>query len=160
ERQQFAAVFGGPVVAQIDAGAAVGVAAAELVVNAQTLGVFDALAGVPMKMVGVRIDRVIDVAVRRDRRAAGVMRAGDEMKKVAGYRVCDDHLAVFVPVVPPGVGEAVAEDFEYFARRMIAPDSAVDRHALVLRAARRADPARTRSATAAVEPAVESPAEA
>src|SRR5262249_44761826 len=49
ERQQFAAVFGGPVVAQIDAGAAVGVAAAELVVNAQTLGVFDALAGVPMK---------------------------------------------------------------------------------------------------------------
>src|SRR6476661_10159362 len=53
ERQEFAAVFGGPVVAQIDARAAVGVAAAELVARGVAFGGPPAAAVVVMKMVGV-----------------------------------------------------------------------------------------------------------
>src|SRR5438067_1333633 len=60
ERKQLAAVFGWPVVAQIDARAAVSVAAAELVAGGVAFGGPPAAAVVIVKMVGVRVDRVID----------------------------------------------------------------------------------------------------
>ena len=132
EGEELAAIFGGPVVAEIDAGAAVGVAAAELVDGVVLERFFPAAAGVVVKMVGVGVDRVIDAAVGTDRGAAGVVSAGDEVKEVAGDGVGDEGFAVFVPVHAPGIGEAVAEDFENFARRMIAPDAAVDGGALFL----------------------------
>src|SRR5207237_9783496 len=102
----------------------------------------------------VRIDRVIDAAVRSDGGAARVMRAGNQMEQVSGDRVRDEHLAIFVPVVSPGIGKAVAEDFEDFSRGMIAPDATVDRHALLFGASRGANPAGTRGPAAAIEPAI------
>src|SRR5262245_34202811 len=72
-------------------------------------------------VVGVRVDGVVDVAVGRDGGAAGVVGAGDQVEEVAGDGVGDEGFAVFVPIHAPGVGEAVAEDFEDFSRGVIAP---------------------------------------
>ena len=80
ERQQLAAIFGWPVVPQIDARAAMCMTAAELVARGVPFGRSPAAAVVVVKMVGVRVDRVIDAAVGSDGGAAGVMRAGDQMK--------------------------------------------------------------------------------
>src|SRR5262245_9274094 len=192
EGEELTTVFSGPVVAQVDARAAVGVAAAERVISSMVADVAavsfgirgfsltsvstafvrsativgrwcpdrTTLSGVPMKVVGVRVDGVVNAAVGRDGGAAGVMCTRNQVKEVAGDGVGDKCFTVLVPIEAPGIGEAVAEDFEDLARGMIAPDAAVDRNALLLRAARRADPAGAGSTAAAVEPTVWPPAEA
>src|SRR6266436_116857 len=74
-----------------------------------------------------------------------------------GDGVGDEHLAVLVPVVSPGIGKAVAEYFKHLPRRMKAPDAAINGYTLLFGRSWRADPAGTRSPTAAIEPAVEPP---
>src|SRR5207253_2411226 len=76
ERQQFAAVFGRPLVGQIDHRPAVSVAAAELVAPPAVFAYAPAAAALEMKMIGVAVDRVIHVAVGSDRRAPRVVHTG------------------------------------------------------------------------------------
>ena len=62
------------------------------------------------------------------------MGAGDDVPEVAVDGVDEEELAVFVPVVAPGVGGAVAEGFDDVRLRMVAPDAAAQRDALRRRA--------------------------
>ena len=62
--------------------------------------------------------------------------AGDDVEEVRDHAVGDERLAVVVEVEAPGIGGAVGDDLEDLAGRVIAPDAAVDRHALARRACR------------------------
>ena len=82
------------------------------------------------------------------------------MPQVTVDGVDEEQLAVLVPVVPPGIRRAVADDFDDLAPRMVAPDAALHADALGFRSARLAQVARAGMPTATVEPAVRSPAQA
>ena len=71
------------------------------------------------------------------------MGAGDHVPEVAVDRVDEERLAERVPVVPPGIGRAVAEHLEPLATGVIAPEAAAERNARRPRAcrARRSGPA-------------------
>jgi hypothetical protein len=90
---------------------------------------------------------------------AVVVDPGDHVPEVAVDGVDKKEFAVFIPVVSPGIGGAVAEDFDGFAGGMEAPDAALDGDALVLGGAGLADLAGAGAAAATVEPAAGSEAE-
>src|SRR5260370_42701759 len=66
-------------------------------------------------------------------------------------------LPVIVKVQAPGIARPVGEDFEDMARRLVAPDPGVDRHALVVRCAGLADSRVSEHPMAAVQPAIGPP---
>src|SRR5438046_6571601 len=61
---------------------------------------------------------------------------------------------MLVPIVAPGIGGARAEHLHDFAPRMIPPNRAAQRDALLRRRSRHANLARTRRAATAIKPAV------
>ena len=107
QRVQFAAIRVGPVVAEIDHRAGVGMAAAVGVCFAVArLG--PPLADVEVPVIGVHVDRLIDVLVGIDGVRHDVVRSGEDVPQVAGDRVAAEEFAVFVPVVPQAfIGPAV-----------------------------------------------------
>ena len=159
-REDAVAILVGPVVAQVDHRAGVGVAAAGLAV----LGVRLALARVvpaaagPVDVVGAGLDQVVEVGVEVLAVHPLEVGAGDDVEEVRDHAVGDEHLAVVVEVEAPGVGRAVGDGLEDLPGRVIAPDAAVDRR----RASSSGVPGLpTREfdedAVAAVEPAVGAP---
>ena len=64
-----------------------------------------------------------------------IARAGNDVPEMADDGVDEKQLAVFIPVVTPGIRGAVADDLKLFALGMIAPDAAVDGCALGFRRA-------------------------
>src|SRR3978361_562352 len=82
------------------------------------------LADVEMPVVGVHIDRLIDVRVGIDRVRDDVVRTGEDVPQVASYRIAAEEFAVFVPVVTPGIHGAGGQNLSDFAGRMVSPDSA------------------------------------
>src|SRR5262249_2555787 len=89
-----------------------------------------------------------------------VASAGDHVPEMANDAVGEEALAVFVEVEAPGIGGAVADDFEDLARRMIAPDAAVDLHAVLFRRSGLADFRFRKNAVPAIKPAVGTPRQA
>jgi hypothetical protein len=77
-------------------------------------------------MVGGRLHEGVEVGIEILAVHALVMGAGNEVPHVADDVVGEEGLAVFVPVEAPWVGGAVGDDFENFARGMVAPDGAVE----------------------------------
>ena len=69
-------------------------------------------------------------------------------------------LALGVPVMAPGVGAAMGDSLQNFARGVVAPDRTVHLGALFQRRAGRADSRGIGDAVAAIEPAVGAPAQA
>ena len=55
-----------------------------------------------------------------------VVPAGDDVEEVVDHAVGDEHLAVLVEVEAERVGGAVGDRLEHLARRVVAPDAAVD----------------------------------
>ena len=102
-----AAVFGRPVVAEINHHPDVRVAAAEPV-RLFSARVLPALPPVEVPVVGVLVDACIDARVGIDRVRADEVRAGDAVPEVAVDRVDEKQLAVLVPIVAPGIRVARA----------------------------------------------------
>ena len=135
EGEELAAVRLGPLVGEVDHQSAVRVAAAEAVVFGPGGGTVVQLPRVvPVVMIGVLVDRLVDVRVRLDRVRAHEVGAGDQVPEVAVDRVDEEPLAERVPVVAPGIGRAVGEHLEPLPQGMIAPEAAADGDALALRA--------------------------
>jgi hypothetical protein len=125
-------VFLGPVAALVNHHADVGMAAAEFEgfvadAGADVAPLFGA--GVPVEVVGGLLDDFIDIRVQMGAEHAAVIGAGDDVPEVADDGVDHEQLALGIPVVPPGVGAAVGDGFEDFARGVVAPDGAVERRA-------------------------------
>jgi len=84
-------------------------------------------------MVGALVDQFVDVRIRVHGMRAGKVRAGDELPEMAVDRIREKPVAMLVPVEPPRIHRAMADDLEDLALRMIAPDAAIERHAVVRR---------------------------
>ena len=149
----------GEVAALVDAHADVGVASAEAVSGAISRFLPSA-GGVEVPMVGVHLDGLVDEGVGGAAEGAVEVTAGNHVPEVAVDGVDEEEFAVLVPVVTPGVGGAVAEDFEGFACGVEAPNAATEGDAFRFGRAREADIPRAGATATAVEPAIGSPAEA
>ena len=150
------AVRVGPVVAQVDHRADVGVAAAGLAVLrvALALARVGPVAAGPVDVVGAGLDQAVGVRVEVLAEHPLEVRAGDDVEQVRDHAVGDERLAVVVEVEAPGVRRAVGDGLEDLPGGVIPPDAAVDRHAVVVGRARLADPRVRQDAVAALEPAV------
>ena len=113
-----------------------------------------------MPVVGVLVDLRVGPRVGIDRMRPDEVGAGDHVPEMAVDRVDEEQLAERVPVVAPGIGRAVGEDFESFAIGMVPPDSAAERHAQGFGRARGADLPGRRCPAAPIQPAVGPPSEA
>ena len=118
-------------------------------------------ADIKVIMIGGLLDQLVKVLVEMIAVHALIARAGHGMPEVANDGVDEKELAVFVPVVPPRIGGAVADDLERFAGGMIAPNPALDVGALGFGRAGAADlGAGAEDAVPAVQPAIGTPAQA
>ena len=161
EREESVFVLGGPTAALINHEAAVGVTAAKGIGTAAGIaGIGPFLAGVPMVMVSGLINEPI--AERSEVLAVHslVVCARNTLPEVTDDGVDEEELAVLIPVVPPGICAALADDLEEFFRGMITPDGAIQFCARAIRRARFADGGSRLDAMASVEPAVGPPFEA
>ena len=107
-----------------------------------------------MPVVRVLVDERIGARVRVNRVRADEVRAGEVVPEMAVDRVDEEQLAVLIPIVAPRIGGAGAQGLHDFALRVITPDRAAQRNALLGGRAGHADFTRARRAAAAVKPAV------
>ena len=84
------------------------------------------LSNIEVIMIGGLLDQLVKVLVEMIAVHALIARAGHSMPEVADDGVDEKELAVFVPVVPPWIGGAVADDLERFAGGMIAPNATLN----------------------------------
>ena len=161
--EKFAVVFLRPDAALVDEAAHVGVAAAELVglVADALVDVVPFLrAAIPVVVVGGVADVPVGERIQMRAERAFVVGAGDSVPEVADYCVRVEKLAVLVPVHPPRIRAAVAENLEFFRNWMKAPDRAVHGNAVLIRYAGNTHVRGRGDAVATVEPAVGSELEA
>ena len=111
-------------------------------------------------VVGVEVDQLIRAAVRVQRERPRVVRPRDHVPQVAVDRVAEKQLSLGVPVVPPGVARAVAENFDAVLFQRVPPDAAFEGDPLLVRRAGLTDAAGTGTSTTAVQPAVRPPLQA
>ena len=147
-----------PVVPLINKRSDVGVAASKCICR-PVAGFGPVLGSVEVKMISVLVDERINVGIRIHSAGSHVMSAGDTVPEVAVDCVDEKQLAVFVPVMSPGIGGAGIERFKNFALWMVAPHTAAQRDAFGLWGARCADVAGSSPSAAPIEPAVGSPAQ-
>ena len=158
ERVKLIAKRGGPVVAEVDHHAHMGVTPA-VSVGGTIAGLFPILIRVEVPVVGVQIDETVRVGVGIKRMRAHVVLAGCVVPEVAVDRVDEKQFAVRVPVVAPRVGGAGAEDLDDFALRMITPDRAAHGDAGSGGRTRCPELAGGRSSATSIEPTVRPEAE-
>src|SRR5207253_6399539 len=91
---------------------------------------------------------------------ANEVRAGEVVPEMAVHGVDEKEFAVLVPIVAPRIGGAGAERLHHFAPRVITPDRAAQRDALVRRRARRAHLTGAGRAATAIQPAVRAESQA
>src|SRR5206468_1726030 len=130
-----------------------GVAAAEIV-RLAVARFLPAIRGIEVPVVGVLVNQRVSAGIRVDRVGTDKMRSRKLMPKMAVYRVNEKQFAVLVPIVAPGIGRAGTDCLHNFALRVITPDRATQRDALLRRRARQAHFARARRTTAAIKPPV------
>ena len=131
----------GPVVAQVDHGTDVGVTSAGravLLVALALTRVGPPAAG-PVDVIGTALEQAVEITVEVLAVHALEVRAGDDVEEVRDHAVGDESLPVIVEIETPGVGGTVRDGLENLAGGMIAPDAAVDRHALGVGSSRLAD---------------------
>ena len=151
--EQMAAVFGRPVVAEINHHPDVRVTTTESV-RLFTAGFRPALFSVEVPMVRMLVDESVGARVRINRVRPDEVGAGEVVPEVAVDGIDEEQFAVLVPIVSPRVGGAAAHSLHHLALRVIAPDRSAHRDASFRRRARHADFTWTRRAAATVEPAV------
>ena len=150
------------VVAVIDRQARVGVAAADGVSafrDLERIRAMDAAARI-VRVVGDRLDVVVGERIKVLAGLTLVTRGGKDVIEMRDHAGRIEELAARVVIEAPGIARALGEDLEDVARRMEAPDTGVDLHALVVGRARLADDRVREHAVVAVEPAIRTPDEA
>ena len=159
-RHELVAILRRPVVSLVDHHADVRMTAAETVrAAAAAVGVVPLLAGVPVIVVGLLVDELVDERIRVFAMHALEVSAVDALPAVADDGVDEEQLVVLGPIGAPRVGGAMAIRLEDLRHRVIAPKTAGGGLALLLGHARDVDPRGTGDTDAAVEPAVRAPLE-
>ena len=118
------------------------------------------IAASPVKMVGAHFHLPKNVRVQVLAIHALEMRTGHDVPEVADHAIGDEHLPVVIEIQPPGIGGAVGDDLELPRRRVVAPDTAVHRRALIQGDAGLAHADGRLNSVVAVEPTIRSPCEA
>ena len=155
--EQPAAITIGPRAAEIDAGARVGVAAADGV-RAVAVGVVPLPAG-PVPVAGDRLDVVERIGIEVLARLPLIPRSLDHVVEVWNDARRLERMPQIVEVHAPRVARAFGKDFEDMPNRMVSPDAGVDSRSVGLGRARPADGGVREHAVTAVEPAIGPPDE-
>ena len=147
-----AAVFVGPVVAQVDHEPRVGVPTAEIV-GGTVPRLLPSAAGIEMPVIGVHVDEFVDMRVGVERAVPRMMGPGNDLPEMTVDRVDEEAVAEGVPVMAPGVRRAVTESLKTARTRRVSPDAPLEPHAILGGGPRRTDAAGAGATAAAVEPA-------
>src|SRR5579871_3007369 len=123
-------VFVGPIIAEIDHGAGVGVAAAGCVVRPLSAARGGPVASAPVDVIGAARHQAVTVRVQILAKHADVMSARNDVEQVLDDAVGDEHLAIIIEIQAPGVGGAPGEHLERFLDRVKAPDTTVEGNAV------------------------------
>jgi hypothetical protein len=151
-------VGGGPVVAEVDHQADVGVTATAGV-GGPVAGFGPVLRGVEVPVIGVLVDQPVRARVGVDRVRTDVVGPGDPVPEMAVDGVDEEQFATFVPIVTPRIGGARAQHLHHLPHRVVAPNGAAHRDAVGGGRTGATDFAGSRGTAAAVEPAVGAEAE-
>ena len=158
ERHQLITVLARPVLALVDHHPHVRMTATEAVGPAPpTVRVVPLLAGVPVVVVRLLVDELVDERVRIFAVHALEVRTVDALPAMPDDRVDEEQLVVLRPVGAPRVGGAMAIRLEDLGHRVITPEPAGGGLTLLLLDARYVDPRGARDAHAAVEPTIRAP---
>ena len=160
KRHELVAILRRPVIALVDHHADVRMPAAEAVRAAATaVGVVPLLASVPVIVVGLLVDELVDVRIRILAVHALEVRAMDTLPAMTDDGVDEEQLVVLGPIGTPRVGGTVAIRLEDLGDWVIAPEAASGGQALFLGHARDINPRGAGNADAAVEPTIGTPLE-
>ena len=160
ERHELITVLRRPVVALVNHHTDVRVSAPEAIRAAATaVSVVPLLASVPVIVIGLLVDQLVDVWIRILAVHALEVRSMDTLPAVADDGVDEEKFVVLGPIGTPRIGGAVAIGLEDLRHRVITPEAAGGGLALFLGHAWHVDPRSTRDADAAVEPAIRTPLE-
>ena len=141
KRHELVAILRRPVVSLINHHTDMRVPATEAVrAAAAAVGVVPLLAGVPVIVVGLLVDELVDERIRVFAVHALEVRAMDALPAVTDDRVDEEQLVVLGPIGAPRVGGAVAIRLEDLRHRVIAPETAGGGLTLLLGHARDVDP--------------------
>ena len=132
QREKPAAIFGGPIVALINHHPDVRMAATEIV-RLAVARFLPAIRGIEVPVVGVLVNQRVSAGIRVDRVRANEVRAGKFMPEMAVDSIDEKKFAVLVPIVAPGIRGAGADCFHNLALRVITPNRAAQRDALLRR---------------------------
>src|SRR5581483_4797107 len=151
----------GPVVAQVEHGAAVSMSAAHLISRADDIaGIGPAFARVKVIVVGGLIDQLVDEGIGIFTIESLEMCTGHGMPEMTDDGVGKEQLAVVVPVMAPRVRSADRHGLDDVLGRMESPNAAAHDDALLERRARSTDHTSGGVAAPTVEPAIGTPAQA
>ena len=153
-----AAITLGPVIAEVDHRARVGVATTGIVVNFPGARFLPGPAA-PVEMFGNRGKQRVGVRIDVLPEHPLVVGTGHHMPEVGDDAVRGEQLAVLVEIDPPGIRRAPTERLERAAGGVIAPDTAVEQRALVVGSAGLGGERIGEDAVGTVEPAIGPPGE-
>ena len=113
-----------------------------------------------MEVVGGLIDQFVEVRIRMFPVHAPIIRARNNLPKVADHGVDEKHLAEVIPIRTPGIGGPGRDDFKPAGHRVKPPDPGVHAGAAILGIPGMPDVAGRQDAMPPVKPAVGSPFQA
>jgi len=154
---ELVAVFGGPVIGEIDHGPGVGVAP-PCSAGGGSIGIVPLVAD-PVTMFGDGGDIGVGVGVEVLAPLTMVARSLNDVEEVGDDAACEEGLSVVVEIDAPGIAGAVSKDFELMSLGVIAPDACVEGDALIVGGTGFPDAGVSEDAVATVEPAIGSPDE-
>ena len=114
---------------------------------------------VPVKVIRRLLDHLIDMRVEVRAKHPLVVATGNRMPEVTDHGVDVKQLAIRIPVVPPGIRSAMADDLKDLPCGMVAPDGAVQLRPLLQRRSRRTHGGRVGDPVPTIQPTVRPPAQ-
>ena len=150
-------VFFGPVVSQVNHGAAVGMAAACHRVMVGRVARIGPGTATPVQVVGDRLDPLVTVRVFPFSSPSLADHTRDDVPKVGQYRVGGDQVPVLVKICSPGIDHATGQFFKLMIDRMKPPHPARDPGPCGFRRPRLTDLGEFVEANGTIEPAIGTP---
>ena len=155
--KNIAAIFGRPIVAQINHRAAVRVAAAGHILLRRADPCTNGFRVRKMQMIGNGGNAFIGILAGRPVALGIVKRALDDVKEMRVHAVAHEGVAEIVPVDAPRVGGANGEGLPHMPHRMIPPHAALEAPPFGLRRAGLAEQRPVRNPVRAVQPTIRPP---
>src|SRR5207244_3706219 len=81
---------------------------------------------VPMIMIGMLVDQIVHMGIEVFAIHPFVMGSRDHLPEVADDSVDEESVTDIIPIHAPGIGCALAHNFEHPPRRMVPPNAAVE----------------------------------